>query len=81
MKVEPEYYVPILPMILVNGTSGIGTGWSTDVPCFNPVDIAKNIKLHLVGQEMKEMVPYYKGFKGSIKKIAEGRFQTMKIYA
>lgn len=76
MKVEPEYYVPILPMILVNGTSGIGTGWSTDVPCFNPVDIVKNIKLHLAGLEMKEMVPYYKGFKGSIKKIAEGRFQT-----
>ena len=51
MKVEPEYYVPILPMILVNGTSGIGTVHRCSV--FQS-DIAKNIA---TGLEMKEMVP------------------------
>jgi DNA topoisomerase-2 len=40
-KIEPEYYLPILPMLLVNGSVGIGTGWSTDVPCFNPEDVAR----------------------------------------
>lgn len=30
--VEPEWYLPILPMILVNGGDGIGTGWSSNVP-------------------------------------------------
>jgi DNA topoisomerase-2 len=34
--VEPEWYMPILPMVLVNGSSGIGTGWSTDTPCYDP---------------------------------------------
>ncbi len=34
--VEPQYYVPIIPMILVNGCQGIGTGWSTYIPNFNP---------------------------------------------
>ena len=34
--VEPKYYVPVLPMVLVNGAEGIGTGWSTDVPNFCP---------------------------------------------
>jgi DNA topoisomerase-2 len=44
-KVEPIYFVPIIPMILVNGcTAGIGTGWSSQVPCYNPVDIIKNIR-------------------------------------
>ena len=66
-KVEPEYYVPILPMILVNGTQGIGTGWSTDVPCFNPKDLVNNMKRHMEGEEMVEMIPFYRGFEGQIK--------------
>lgn len=34
--VEPQFYVPIIPMILVNGCQGIGTGWSTSIPNYNP---------------------------------------------
>lgn len=41
--VEPQYYVPILPMGLVNGCEGIGTGWSTNVPNFNPRQIVSLI--------------------------------------
>ena len=33
--VEPHFYVPVLPMSLVNGAEGIGTGWSTNVPNYN----------------------------------------------
>lgn len=44
LKIEPQYYAPILPMILVNGTEGIGTGWSTSVPSYNPLEILKNIE-------------------------------------
>src|SRR5204862_220440 len=40
--VEPEWYTPILPMVLVNGASGIGTGWSTSVPSYNPRDLVAN---------------------------------------
>ena len=35
-QVEPIYYVPIIPMVLVNGAKGIGTGFSTDIMCYNP---------------------------------------------
>lgn len=38
---EPLIYVPILPFALVNGTTGIGTGWSTDIPSFNPMDLVR----------------------------------------
>lgn len=37
--IEPEYYIPIIPMILVNGGVGIGTGFSTNIPQFNPTDV------------------------------------------
>ena len=36
--IEPEHYIPIIPMVLVNGAIGIGTGFSTNVPCFNPIE-------------------------------------------
>jgi DNA topoisomerase-2 len=67
-RIEPEFYVPIVPMILLNGSSGIGTGWSTNIPCFKLEDVINNIKLLLENEdaEIKEMNPYYKGFKGTI---------------
>ena len=65
--VEKEYYIPILPMILVNGVSaGIGTGWSCNVPCYNPEDIISNIKLWLDNKPFEELVPWYRNFKGSV---------------
>ena len=80
-KVEPYFYVPIIPMVLVNGTDGIGTGWSTGVPQFNPIDIVKNLKLLMDGQSPKEMVPYFRGFKGKIKKVSKNSWITKGVYA
>lgn len=72
--IEPEHYVPLIPMILVNGTEGIGTGWSTSIPCYHPAEIIKNIKEHLAGRPMAPMTPWYAGFKGTIAQASEGRF-------
>ena len=44
-QIEPEYYIPIITMILVNGGIGIGTGYSTNIPQFNPSDIINICKL------------------------------------
>ena len=78
--VEPVTYVPILPMILVNGAEGIGTGWSTNIPSYNPEDIIKNIRLKLDGKEMTNMIPWYRGFKGTIEKLNENSYLTRGIY-
>ena len=43
--------MPILPMVLVNGAEGIGTGWSTSIPNYNPRDIVANIKRLMNGEE------------------------------
>lgn len=64
--VEPEWYLPVIPMILVNGAEGIGTGWSTNIPCFNPEDLVSNIKRLMNGEELEELVPWYKGWEGTI---------------
>ena len=65
-SIEPEFYMPTLPMVLVNGTEGIGTGFSCYVPPFNPRDIKENIKEILRGEEPVPMKPWFRGFKGKV---------------
>mmetsp|Transcript_33569 Transcript_33569/g.28370 ORF Transcript_33569/g.28370 Transcript_33569/m.28370 type:complete len:98 (-) Transcript_33569:1543-1836(-) len=56
--VEPEYFVPIIPMVLINGAAGIGTGWSTSVPCYNPLDLITCIKNTLNNKTLPILKPY-----------------------
>lgn len=65
-SIEPEFYLPIIPMVLVNGADGIGTGWSTSIPNYNPRDLISNIYRKLDGEEFEKMHPYCFGFGGTI---------------
>ena len=60
--IEPQWYLPIIPMILVNGAEGIGTGYSTTIPCYNPLDIIANIRRLLADEQTVEMIPWYRGY-------------------
>ena len=64
--IEPKWYAPVIPMVLVNGANGIGVGWSTSVPNYNPREIIANLRRHLRNEPLMPMTPWYKGFKGSI---------------
>jgi DNA topoisomerase-2 len=55
-KIEPMWYCPIIPMVLVNGSDGIGTGWMTKIPNYNPREIVENIKAMLRGDPPTIMV-------------------------
>jgi DNA topoisomerase-2 len=75
LSVEPEYYIPIIPMVLVNGAVGIGTGFSTNIPCYNPLDIINTIKSLLAQEDIcHDLVPWYRGFKGIIEKNDQGKY-------
>lgn len=65
-KIEPEFYIPIIPMILVNGSIGIGTGFSCNIPMFCPSSITKSIKNYLKTGSLLEIKPFFKNFKGSV---------------
>ena len=58
--------MPVIPMVLVNGADGIGTGWSTNIPNYDPREIIANLRCKIKGEETKEMHPRYFGFDGSI---------------
>jgi DNA topoisomerase-2 len=87
LLVEPIFYAPIIPMVLVNGSKGIGTGFSTDIMCYNPLDIIKYLKSLIESDididkdvDTTEFVPYYEGFKGTIHKISDGKFLIKGSY-
>ena len=71
LMVEPKWYCPIIPMVLVNGMIGIGTGFSTKIPQYNPLDCSNNIKRKMDGLPYLSMKPYYRGFKGKVVKVDE----------
>jgi DNA topoisomerase-2 len=73
--VEPIYYAPAIPMILVNGTKGIGTGFSTEVLQYNPLHIIAYVRAMLATTSVADrpvIEPYFKGFKGTIRNIGSG---------
>jgi len=70
-QVEPEFYAPVVPMILVNGAEGIGTGFSCYVPPYDIEIVKHNILCALNQVAMAPMVPHFKGFRGTVKKTKD----------
>ena len=64
--IEPEHYIPIIPLLLVNGSTGIATGYSTSIPSYDVADIIANLKRLLNDEKATPMTPYFKGFTGSV---------------
>ncbi len=74
--VEPIFYVPIIPMVLVNGCRGIGTGFSTDIMCYNPLHIIEKLESLLNYDESHSEIiiePFYQDFQGTIEKISDDK--------
>lgn len=74
LSIEPSYYVPVLPMILVNGAQGIGTGYSTSIPLYNPKDLIGYLRHKIEPEKYKKphLMPYYTGFQGKILETSDG---------
>ena len=85
-SVEPIYYVPIIPMILVNGALGIGTGFSTKIPCYNPMQLLQVIKKKIRDSPkgidyVEEVIPYYRNFDGTIEYTENNKYATKGVYS
>ena len=81
-QIEPTIYCPVVPMVLINGAEGIGTGWSTTIPNYHPVDVVKNLKRRMGrleddGEEkpFQPMMPWFRGWKGTPEEAGPDRFK------
>ena len=75
--IEKAYYLPILPVALLNGCEGIGSGWRCELPMYNPVDVASWVKQYVTrGSSDVTLTPWFRGFKGEVS--VEGRTVTTR---
>ncbi|MGH0165130.1 UNVERIFIED_CONTAM: hypothetical protein FKN15_066001 [Acipenser sinensis] len=73
-KVEPEWYMPIIPTVLLNGAEGIGTGWACRIPNFDVREVVNNMRRMLEGEEPLPMLPSYKTFKGTVQELGPNQY-------
>ncbi|CAF0724246.1 unnamed protein product [Didymodactylos carnosus] len=87
MSIEPEWYCPLIPTVLVNGATGVGTGYSTDVLNYDPMTLVNNMRYYIREEKqrkgivssypntitLKELIPSYKNFTGEIKLLENDR--------
>jgi DNA topoisomerase-2 len=79
--VEPEYYVPVIPFTLVNGISGIGTGFSCNIEPYHPKQLIQYLREKLMGTIPQiSFLPYYEGFKGTVQNIGDQRYLIQGCY-
>ena len=81
--VEPEFYVPIIPFALINGISGIGTGFSCSIEPYNPKTIIQYLQQKLTATSTTsqiDFVPYYEGFTGTVRRISEQKYLIKGCY-
>lgn len=76
---EKEFLLPIIPMVLVNGAEGIGTGWSTSVPTFSVPLIVKSLRALLNDEEPMAIHPHFRGFKGTIVMINDHNYASRGV--
>ncbi len=84
MQVEPEYYLPTVPLLAINGCVGIGTGFSTNVPSYNPADIVQLLRMRLAGDietlEGRDLDPWFAGFRGAVTRSGDKVWVTHGLY-
>jgi len=84
LAVEPETYLPVVPLLAINGAIGIGTGFSTDIPPHDPEEVVGLLRDRLQGRRATladlAMRPWWFGFKGAIQQVSDGVWLTKGCY-
>jgi len=77
--IEPKWYLPILPLILINGSKAIGTGFASLIPTYHPIQIAQAYIERLNGKKFEPLVPYFEGFRGSVTVVDKKKKEKLKL--
>lgn len=64
-NIEPKYYLPIIPMVLINGGSGIAVGFSTNILNRDVKQVIKDCISYLKGTKISSLKPYIDTFSGT----------------
>jgi len=67
-KIEPEYFLPIIPTVILNGSSGIAVGFATNILNRNPIDVINACISELTGKRMPKLAPWLDEFSGTFER-------------
>ncbi len=69
-EIEPEYYIPLLPLVLINGSRGVGTGYASNILSYNPEDLKTHAIAIVNGKKASsQLLPWFRGFTGKVGKV------------
>lgn len=79
--IEPKNYLPIIPMILVNGADGLSVGFSSNIAPRDPKQLISWLESKLNNKKYnKDFIPYFKGYEGSISKIEDNKYLSKGVF-
>ncbi|VDL96499.1 unnamed protein product [Schistocephalus solidus] len=73
-RIEPYWYIPVIPMVLINGADGIGTGWGTKIPNYDVMEVISNLRRMIDGADPLPMLPSFRDFRGVIQELGDNRY-------
>jgi DNA topoisomerase-2 len=63
-KIEPEFFLPIIPTVLINGSSGIAVGFATNILNRDVKSVTDSCIKILTGKKIEEIAPSLREFTG-----------------
>ena len=78
-KIEPAFFLPIVPTVILNGSSGIAVGFATNILNRNPKDVVESCISVLSNKKIKTLSPWINEFIGTFTRDLENP-KTWKIH-
>lgn len=72
---QPKHFLPLIPIVLLNGISGMGVGYSTDILPHKLTDIIDATICALKGKPIKELLPHWEKYNLTIDSLGEGKYE------
>ena len=76
--IEPKFFLPIIPTVLLNGSSGIAVGFATNILNRNPLDLVEACIKQLDGKKINKLLPWWKDYSGPVEQVNETTQYIMK---
>lgn len=78
--IEPAFFLPTIPLILINGSTGIGSGWSQKILPRNPAEVKKAVVEYLKNGKLPARInPWYRGFNGTVNNLEGNRWEICGV--
>lgn len=74
-NLQPIHFLPLIPLVLLNGVEGIAVGWSTSIMPHRYTDIVDACVASLEGKKRKPLVPHYEGYDVDVKEIGNQQYE------